>query len=69
MRKIQPDMGASTQVHEPDLHDHGYCERAGRGHHQPAGQEDGGKHHRGRSAGWPGQLLHELPQGLSGRSL
>ncbi len=60
---------AGPKVHEPDLHDHGHRQRPGRCDHQPAGQEDDGQHHRRRGAGRPGQLLHELPQGLSGRSI
>jgi hypothetical protein len=33
----------------------------------PLDKKHDGQHHRGRGAGRPGQLLHELPQGLSGR--
>jgi hypothetical protein len=59
---------AGAQVHEPDLHDHGRRQRPGRGHRQPPGQENDGQHRRRRSPGRAGQLLHEIPQGLSGGS-
>jgi hypothetical protein len=67
LRAFQHQLRAAGQkVHEPDVHDHGDCQGAGRGDHQPAGQEDDGQYHRCRSPGRPGQLLHELPQGVSG---